>query len=313
MCVKLSHFSKYVLLDKNRYSREAFLCEIAAPSDTEYVNKKFDVAFVLDESGSISYGNFSTMKNQWSTLVEKFVEEDRVAVFTFDDTIRMISSFTDIESAKDILCSLEQHNGNTAVYDAINEAVNEFVEASNEETTKIMVLLTDGYNNSSRVTLETAIQNALDNNVVIYCIGIGSVNTSELSSISSRTSGIYYGLNSFSQLESAFNRLILETDLYKDSDNDGLSDYHEKKIASGEMCTGTGGSLKSCSTMNYLCDDSDGDGIIDGEEVEIRENTQGNYCCFPYSNPCLTDADLDEFDDFLEDNSYIIALFGKRN
>ena len=52
----------------------------------------------------------------------------------------MISSFTDIESAKDILCSLEQHNGNTAVYDAINEAVNEFVEASNEETTKSLIL-----------------------------------------------------------------------------------------------------------------------------------------------------------------------------
>ena len=280
VCVKLSHFSKYVLLDKNRYSREAFLCEIAAPSDTEYVNKKFDVAFVLDESGSISYGNFSTMKNQCSTLVEKFVEEDRVAVFTFDD--------------------------------AINEAVNEFVEASNEETTKIMVLLTDGYNNSSRVTLEIAIQNALDNNVVIYCIGIGSVNTSELSSISSRTGGIYYGLNSFSQLESAFNRLILETDLYKDSDNDGLSDYHEKKIASGEMCTGTGGSLKSCSTMNYLCDDSDGDGIIDGEEVEIRENTQGNYRLLLYSNPCLLDSDYDGYEDYIE--SYIGSpLLSKNN
>ena len=52
----------------------------------------------------------------------------------------MISSFIDIESANDILCSLEKHDSNTAVYDAINEAVNEFVEASNEETTKSLIL-----------------------------------------------------------------------------------------------------------------------------------------------------------------------------
>ena len=60
---------------------------------------------------------------------------------------------------------------------------------------------------------------------------------------------------------------ISETDIYKDSDGDGLSDYHEKMIAAGKMHTGSGEALRLCTTMNYLSSDSDGDGLADSEEV----------------------------------------------
>ena len=300
ICTKLEHFSKYILLSKNRHQQEAFQFTIAAPSGEENLNKTFDVAFVLDESGSIGNIDFSAMKTQCMNLADKLADTDRLSVFTFDEAVRRISSFTDIESAKEVLNTLVQHNGATAIYDAVYTASDEFAQKSGEAAARIMILVTDGYNNYGRISLDTAIEYAVSNNVVIYTVGVGNVNAGELTSIAGRTGGAYYPIDNFTQLEAIFNRIISEADLYRDSDGDGISDYHEKKIAAGELCTGSGEALNLCSTMNYLSADSDGDGMSDGEEVVIKELPSGNYYCYLYSNPCMADTDSDGYDDYVE-------------
>lgn len=303
-CVKveLKHFSKYIVLNKKEYDRTSFRFTIKAPTSDEDLKKSFDVAMVLDESGSISGSNFSKMKTQCSNLVSELNDTDRVAIYTFDGSVRTISSFAPPTEAIRTIGSLYQHSGMTAIYDAVKLATSGFDANSSSEKSKTIILLTDGYDNNSSTTLNSAIAQAKTSNVIIYAVGVGSVNKTALANLSESTGGSFYYLSDFSQLKAVFNTIIEEADLYKDSDGDGLSDYHEKKIAAGELLTGSGETLNLCSKINYLSPDSDGDGLLDGEEVVIKKlPLVENYYCYMYSNPCMADTDLDSYDDYVEE------------
>ena len=127
-------------------------------------------------------------------------------------------------------------------------------------------------------------------------MGVGSVNAAVLTNVAQSTGGAYYITSNFSQLEGIFDRLQVDLDLYKDSDNDGISDYHEKKIAAGQLKLGNGAPMMNFASLNYLNPDSDGDGILDGKELKIKSQyVQGQevYYCYLYSNPCMEDSDGD--------------------
>jgi hypothetical protein len=305
--VELEHFSVYMVIAKNARDNSLFQFTILPPTDEEFRNRTFDVALVLDESGSISSLNWSLMRSLCVDLVSNFADDDRISIFTFDGTVRRRSGFTDRGSALSIVSTLNQNGGSTAIYNAIHAANNEFIANSRPDSTKVMIVLTDGVNNvnTSGITATSVAQNAAANNIVIYTIGIGSVSAGILTTIAETTGGAYYSGSNFTQLAGIFDRLIDDTDLYRDSDNDGISDYHEKKIAAGELRLGTGAPMLNFSSLNYLNPDSDGDGLLDGEELKILSqyvNGLPVYYCFMYSNPCLRDSDFDGIDDDVDDN-----------
>ncbi len=294
--VELTHFSKYIVLAKNIHDQELYRYTILPPADGEMQNKKFDVALLLDESGSISSSNYSLMKTMTVGLINKLADDDRIAVFTFDNIIRKRTTFVSKSSAAATVSSLTQSGGNTAIYSAIDAANKEFIGNSSSDATKVMILLTDGQNNSGITTADGVTRTAMDNGIVIYTVGIGSVNTAVLNAIAAATGGQYYPGSSFSQLEGIFDRLIADADLYKDSDNDKISDYHEKKISLGQLLLGTGAPLTSFLSMNYLTSDSDNDGILDGNEMKIQSQQIADksvYYTYMYSNPCSSDSDGD--------------------
>ena len=299
--VQLSHFSKYIVLNKREYNNYAFQFVIEAPSAAEELTTKFDIAFVLDDSGSVSSSDFTKMKNECKQLSERFTENDRMALFMFASSVSKLTSFTDKDTFAEKLSSYRRTDGMTALYSGIDSATTEFKNYSTDAS-RIMIVVTDGYDNQSNVSATTVINNAIAENVTIYCVGVGSVNSTVLRNISESTGGSYYHIDQFSQLNSIFENIISETDLYKDSDGDGLSDYHEKMIAAGKMHIGSGEAMRLCSTMDYLSSDSDGDGLADSEEVEIRKipNSE-NYYCYMFSNPCIVDTDNDGYEDYVED------------
>lgn len=74
LCVPLSHFSKYIVLNKREYNNYAFQFVIEAPSTAEELTTKFDIAFVLDDSGSISSSDFTKMRDECKQLSDRFTE-----------------------------------------------------------------------------------------------------------------------------------------------------------------------------------------------------------------------------------------------
>lgn len=296
----VAHFSKYLVIAKDEYNKELFRFEILPPTDEELQKKKYDLALVLDSSGSIGSSNYNLIKSLSAGLVQSLGDEDRVSVFTFDSIVVKRTTFADKDAAVQVISALPYYGGNTAIYDGIYYANSEFIAYSPPDASKVMIVLTDGYDNASMVTPEAVIQTARDNNIIIYTVGVGSVNTAVLTSIASSTGGAYYSASNFSQLEGIFERLEEDIDLYKDSDNDGISDYHEKKIAAGELKLGSGAPVMNYSSLNYLNPDSDSDGIQDGMELKIESQYVQDaevYFCYLYSNPCLEDSDGDSLPD----------------
>lgn len=210
LCVQLPHFSKYLVLNKCAYNKYAFQFVIDAPSEEE-LTSKFDVAFVLDDSGSISSSDFTKMKNECKQLTDRFTEDDRLSLFMFASSVSKLTTFSDKSTFVEKMSSYQKTNGMTALYSGIYSAINEFANYSNDAS-QIMIVVTDGYDNQSNVSSSTVINNAVAQNIIIYCVGVGSVNSTVLRNISESTGGNYYHINQFSQLNNIFENIISKTD-----------------------------------------------------------------------------------------------------
>jgi VWFA-related protein len=84
--------------------------------------------------------------------------------------------------------------GSTAIWDAIWITSNEVLGKSPERTRRAIILLSDGINTYGNKRFDDAIQEAIRNDAIIYCIGIGDfyydgVDEGTLKKISERTGG----------------------------------------------------------------------------------------------------------------------------
>ncbi|GIU82070.1 MAG: VWA domain-containing protein [Acidobacteria bacterium] len=99
--------------------------------------------------------------------------------------------------------------GSTALWDAVWVTTDEILKRSPEKVRRTIILLTDGYDTSSRKKMQDAIQMALRHEVTIYTIGIGDdfyggVNKSALREISESTGGKAYFPKNENELRRAF-------------------------------------------------------------------------------------------------------------
>ena len=178
--------------------------------------KRADVAFVLDESANISSNDYTLMKETAKNLANRLRDVDKIAVLTFDSTVSPHSGFVDKSSAAFILSDLYQNKGSTAIYDGIQVANDLFIVNSASDAAKVMVVLTGGQDDSSKVSAAAATQTAKENGIRIHIIGIGSVDTDILTNIASETGGKYYPGQSFSELGGIFEQLKKEIDELRD-------------------------------------------------------------------------------------------------
>ncbi len=105
--------------------------------------------------------------------------------------------------------------GSTALWDAIWVTAEDVLSRSPERTRRTIILLTDGFDTSSRKKLEEAIRKALFHEVTIYAIGIGDyyyggINKSALRKISESTGGKAYFPDNEYELRQAFTEIEKE-------------------------------------------------------------------------------------------------------
>ena len=98
----------------------------------------------------------------------------------------------------------------TALWDAVWITSDEVLSEAPENVRRAMIILSDGYDTSSRKKIDEAIERALKHEVMIYTIGIGDsyafegVNEGNLRKLSERTGGRAYFPRSESDLRDAF-------------------------------------------------------------------------------------------------------------
>lgn len=277
---KTTHFSTYVLYDvakmKEIFAGEFFGSVRGGGGSLVFV-------FDIDSSGSMSWNDPSNIrKTVAKDLIDSLEPDDKVGVVDLDSSARILQEITtDKEAAKDAVDQINSYGG-TNIGAAVTTANTMLINEA-EDGNKIQILLTDGegsYNQSYT-------QQAADNGIVIYTIGLGSsVDENLLRSIAEDTGGAYFQVNYAPDLISVFQMLKEET---KDTDGDGLSDSAE----TNGMRTFWG----TIITTDPNNPDTDGDGLTDGEEVgNTFLGVFGRYYLYQ-SDPNKSDTDGDGLDD----------------
>ncbi len=166
------------------------------------------VALVIDKSGSMAGQPLTDAQTAANSFVNNMQTNDKGAVISFDDIITVNLGFTTDKTAlKNAINSIVSGN-NTAIYDALYQAV----DLTKLQTgRKAVILMTDGADNSSTHSMTDAISYAILNSIPVYTIGLGitagSSSETSLQQIASQTGGKYYLAPSSSQLLSIYQSL----------------------------------------------------------------------------------------------------------
>ena len=126
---------------------------------------------------------------------------DRLAVLAFGSAVVSLSRFSAVQDDSDAALrglGIDPHNG-TALYDAVSLSVRELAGQSGG---RVLILLTDGTDTTSKQSLLAVAKQAREQNVLVYPIAIVSkqYDPTALESLASDTGGTFYSAGSSSAL-----------------------------------------------------------------------------------------------------------------
>src|SRR5215472_13348803 len=136
-------------------------------------NLPLTIALLVDTSGSIR----DKLKFEEEAAIEFFYStlqrgKDKALVISFDSGVELLQDFTDDpEKLADKIRKIRA-GGGTSLYDAIYLAVNQ--KLAGQDGRRIVILITDGDDNSSRVSLTETLEAAQRNEVTVYGISTNS-------------------------------------------------------------------------------------------------------------------------------------------
>jgi outer membrane protein OmpA-like peptidoglycan-associated protein/uncharacterized protein YegL len=173
---------------------------------------KTAIAVVLDHSGSIGADRAKKMQDGTLQLIKALRKEDALAIVKFDHNVGIES---ELSNDKDFLTKqltmngIGRFGGTSSLLDAINSGIS-LVNNATDYPKKAVIVITDGFENSSYISKNELITRAIQSNVSLNVIHLGyEKNFDFLSGIAYHTEG---------QILTVFNRQDYKwifTDLYK--------------------------------------------------------------------------------------------------
>lgn len=257
---KVQHFSKYILLNRNVF-QNAFEWQDVW-STTGYLG--VEVILVIDDSGSMTSNDRTNQRLTVArNLVDKLPSNSKIGIIRFESSTSQLTAtlVDDKETAKSYLTtSYFRSSGGTSMYHAINSAFSLF-GVQDDTILRMMVVLSDGVTGDTSMH-SSIVTSANNSKVKIYTVGLGSSSstyfTNYLQPLANNTAGSFYLASNASQLEAIYDDINKKIDIETDSDRDGIADYYEEN-----MVMFNGRTIR----LDKNNPDSDGDGVLDGEEV----------------------------------------------
>jgi hypothetical protein len=174
-----------------------------------------DTILVIDSSESMGSNDPLDLRLE---AAKKYVDNmsvpDRAAVVDFDDVGTLVpgptgdhlsSNYTKIKQNIDTIDA----NGGTNIGAGIQEANTELIAFGNSSHLWVEILLTDGHESSANYPFTSQqIQEAVDNDIVVFTVGLGiGVNETLLKEIAERTGGKYYFAINAEALDEIYSRI----------------------------------------------------------------------------------------------------------
>lgn len=179
--------------------------QIAAFDST---SQSLSCAVLLDTTGSMNEA-LPRVKNSIVKLIDELGPEDSVAIYTFDERLVIRQDFTTDKDAAKRAALRTRAEGATALFDALSEASQELSQRSGK---KVLILFTDGDDNSSALNASAAVARAKKAGVPLYTIAEGEATRSKdlrklLDDLSQRTGGAAYEVKKPGDIEPVFHEI----------------------------------------------------------------------------------------------------------
>ncbi len=205
------------------------------------------IELVADKSGSMD-SDLGTMQNIMSQFVNAldYNSGDMVELIAFDSYVMYMCTYTqDVSLLNNGINNMTTY-GETALYDALYEAVR---NAGSKEGARCVIAFTDGIDNCSVHTSDEVINLANTYAVPIFIIGTYSGDYSIYSDITSRTGGMYWDISSVSDMSTILDSIYTrEKNMYcLEYVSDSSADAYAQRDISCVMSDDTFGSSLSTS------------------------------------------------------------------
>lgn len=167
--------------------------QYTAAEFTSATAEQHAIALVLDHSGSMGEQRALALQDAARRLIAQKRSNDEIAVVKFDGNVA-IEALPSSSSA-DLLARVQRvglrgFGGYTAIADGAQTGLD--VLRSSRAPSKVVIVFTDGFDNSSRVPLDSLIAFARAQNIPICTIGFGyNIDENYLQRIATATGGIY--------------------------------------------------------------------------------------------------------------------------
>jgi VWFA-related protein len=165
------------------------------------------IALLIDTSGSVK----NKLEYEKDTAAEFFKSvlrknKDLALIIQFDSDVNLVQDFTDDPNRLIGALDTLQAGNSTSLYDALFLAVDE--KLKHESGRKVVVVITDGEDTSSKLRKEAAITAAQKHDVLIYGIGVrGDLGTNfgVLKRFAEETGGLFFSPRArFAEIQEAF-------------------------------------------------------------------------------------------------------------
>ncbi len=128
------------------------------------------MGIIIDSSGSMR-NKRAKVQSAAITLVKDSNKEDEVFIVNFNDEAFLDTDFTsDIKKMEQGLAKIDSRGG-TAMRDALRMSIDHLKEKGKRDK-RVLLVVTDGDDNASMVSLENLTREAESNDVQIYAIGL---------------------------------------------------------------------------------------------------------------------------------------------
>lgn len=176
------------------------------------------LGLVIDTSNSVTE-RFKFEQAAAAKFLEKVVtnQNDLAFVLGVNNSVLLVQDFTSDQTLTAHAINQLAPGGGTALWDAVSFASEKLVSrAETQPVARVLVVISDGEDNSSNITLKEAISKALQNEVAVYTVSTRDITNEEetallgdqaLKKISELTGGAEYTPGSVSHLSGSLTEL----------------------------------------------------------------------------------------------------------
>jgi len=182
-------------------------------------NKNGNALFEYDDNYNMIYPKgYKSPIESAKTSVKPFVKsfnskKDFISITGFSTTVDKTLPLTqDVNQINTIVDSMNA-DLSTALFDAMISSIAEIKKSAG---VKVLVVLTDGWDNASNAKWNDVIAIAVKETIPIYIIGLGNVNKDTLQLISNATNGHFYYTRSSSSLNTVYAEISKQVQAYYD-------------------------------------------------------------------------------------------------